>query len=122
MLMTAGITTRLLWSEDILFKGNNPRQSGYIGLLGQLYLGRSVQQPGEWHGIISTNALIITYHNNEMWTSPLWSRGPARNQSAAYNCTEFIVEFNNHSINGDETMSLTSFLQVEPTVHWYIIP
>ena len=66
MLMTAGITTRLLWSEDTLFKGNNPRQSGYIGLLGQLYTGRSVQQPGERHGIISTNAVIITYHNNEM--------------------------------------------------------
>ena len=29
-LMTAGITTRLLWPEDTLFKVNSPRQSGHI--------------------------------------------------------------------------------------------
>ena len=116
MLMTAGITTRLLWSEDTLFKGNNPRQSGYIGLLGQLYLGRSVQQPGEWHGIISTNAVIITYHITMTCELVLFG---AEDQ---LEINRQPTTVNKCSINGDETMSLTSFLQVEPTVHWYRIP
>ena len=90
---------RLLWLKDTAFE-----KSQRLWLLQKMNcscvafsrdLGRSVQECGKRHGIITINSLIIKFQN-KFWT--------------AKGCPGFVVEFNRYSINVDDPMSLTSLL------------
>ena len=52
---------------------------------------------------------------------PLRSRRPPRGHLVATGCPEFVVEFNNYSINVDDPMSLTSLLHGAPHIYACIL-
>ena len=44
----------------------------------------------------------------------LWSKIPPKGELAARDYPEYVVEFNNYNITGDNTMPLTTFLHGAP--------